>query len=250
MLLDIGLFALVGFAAQLVDGAVGMAFGVIASSVLLSLSIPPAVASASVHAAEVFTTGASGLAHWRLGNVRPRMVATLAVPGVIGGVVGAYVLTDLPVGIVRPLVSAYLIAIGLLILWRALRVRVAAAPMAGPRVFALGLGGGFLDAVGGGGWGPMVAATLIGRGDCPRQSIGSTSAAEFFVTSAVTVTFLFSIGLDLWPIILGLVIGGVLAAPLAALVVRVVPLRVLLGVVAAVVILLGFRGVMRGLGAL
>ena len=146
MLTDITLFVLVGFAAQLVDGAAGMAYGVIASSVLLSLSVTPAVASASVHAAEVFTTGASGLAHWRLGNVRPGMVARLAVPGVIGGVVGAYVLTDLPLHIVRPVVNAYLIAIGLLILWRALRVRVAAAPMSGPRLFVLGLGGGFLDA--------------------------------------------------------------------------------------------------------
>jgi len=250
MLADVALFALVGFAAQIVDGAVGMAYGVIASSVLMTLYVTPAMASASVHAAEVFTTGASGLAHWRAGNVRPAMVARLAIPGVIGGVIGAYVLTDLPLGVVRPLVSAYLIAMGVLILWRAFQVHAAQAPMTGPRLFALGLGGGFLDAIGGGGWGPMVASTLIGRGDAPRESIGSTNAAEFFVTTAVTLTFLFSVGLELWPIIAGLVIGGIVAAPLAAYVVRAVPVRALLCIVAAVVILLGARGLLRSLGLL
>lgn len=247
MLAEVALFALVGFAAQLVDGAVGMAYGLTASSVLQALSVPPAMASASVHAAEIVTTGASGLAHWRLGNVDRRLVLRLAVPGVLGGMVGAYLLSDLPLGLVRPVVGAYLALMGLLILWRALRPLADRPAPTGARLTVLGATGGFLDAVGGGGWGPLVASTLIGRGGAPRAAIGSTNAAEFFVASAITVTFLFELGLELWPAILGLVLGGVVAAPLAALLTRRLPVRALLGVVGIVVSLLGARALWRAL---
>ena len=237
---DLLLFALVGFVAQMVDGALGMAYGLSASSVLMSLGVAPAMASASVHAAEVFTTGASGLAHWRSGNVRLPLVLRLAVPGVIGGAIGAWLLADLPGREVRPVVSLYLMVLGGLILWRALRVRQRPKPP--PRsVTLLGLTGGFLDAIGGGGWGPLVASTLIGRGDVPRYAIGSTNAAEFFVTVCVSGTFLATTGLELWPVILGLVLGGVLAAPFAAMITRRVPDRPLMIIVAGVVMLLSFR---------
>ena len=241
------LFALVGFAAQLVDGAVGMAYGLAASSALQALAVAPAVASASVHAAEIVTTGVSGLAHWRLGNVDRRLMLRLAGPGVAGGVIGATLLSDLPLGVVRPAVGAYLALMGLLILWRALRPLAARPAPTGARLAMLGATGGFLDAVGGGGWGPLVASTLIGRGGAPRAAIGSTNAAEFFVTCAITATFLLELGLELWPAILGLVLGGVAAAPLAALLTRRLPVRALLAAVGLVVSLLGARTLLRAL---
>jgi len=247
MMGEVTLFALVGFAAQLVDGAVGMAYGLVASSVLQALAVTPAVASASVHAAEIVTTGASGLAHWRLGNVDRRLMLRLAAPGVLGGVVGAFLLTDLPLGVVRPVVGSYLALMGLLILWRAVRPRPARDAPTARRLALLGAAGGFLDAVGGGGWGPLVASTLIGRGGAPRAAIGSTNAAEFFVTCAITVTFLFELGIELWPAILGLVVGGVVAAPIAALLTRRLPVRVLLATVGLVVALLGLRTLLRAL---
>lgn len=240
------IFVAVGFAAQMIDGAIGMAYGLTATSVLVSLGTHPAVASASIHAAEVFTTGASGLAHWRLGNVQPRLVARLALPGMAGGIAGALVASFLPMDIIRPLVSAYLLLMGALILWRALRPREAQQP--GGRVTLLGLAGGFLDAAGGGGWGPLVTTTLIGRGNVPRMAIGSTNAAEFFVTFAVTVTFFAAIGLELWQAILGLVVGGVLAAPFAAIIARHLPARALMLLVGTVIMLLSLRSLAAALG--
>lgn len=243
---DLLLFVAVGFVAQMVDGAIGMAYGLTASSVLMSMGTPPAIASASVHAAEVFTTGASGIAHWRVGNVDWRLMARLAIPGVLGGVVGAYVLSDLPVDYVKPAVAAYLFVMGGVVLFKALRPRPDESK---PRnVTVLGLCGGFLDAIGGGGWGPIVASTLIGRGNVPRIAIGSTNAAEFFVTFAVTATFFGTIGLDLWPVILGLVLGGVLAAPFAAIITSRLPDKPLMIIVAMVIMILSLRNLVLALG--
>ncbi|MDI3306504.1 MAG: sulfite exporter TauE/SafE family protein [Acetobacteraceae bacterium] len=236
---DLLLFVAVGFVAQMVDGAIGMAYGVSATSVLLSLGVPPATASASVHAAEVFTTGASGTAHWRAGNVRLPMVLRLAIPGMIGGATGAWLLSGLEGRYVRPVVSLYLMALGGLILWRAMRVRKELEPPKHPTL--LGLFGGFLDAIGGGGWGPLVTSSLIGGGHQPRFAIGSTNAAEFFVTLCISATFFATIGLELWPVILGLVLGGVLAAPFAALVTKYLPDRPMMVVVAVVILLLSLR---------
>ena len=239
---DVVLFAAVGFAAQIIDGALGMAYGVTATTVLLSLGVLPPVASASVHAAEVFTTGASGAAHWRLGNVDLVLLRRLAMAGVCGGILGAYLLTLLPAAVIRPLVSGYLLIMGSLILCWAIRGPLEGQSSAslGPPlryVGPLGLGGGFMDAIGGGGWGAMVTSTLIGRGVTPRLAIGSANLAEFFVT----------IGLDLWPTIAGLVLGGVLAAPFAALVTRKVPDRPLMLLVGAVIILLSLRSLLQAL---
>ena len=223
-----------------------MAYGVSATTVLLGLGVAPSVASASVHAAEVFTTGASGAAHWWAGNVDKRLLLRLAIPGMIGGAIGAYLLTTLPGSIIRPVVSAYLLLMGTLILWRALRPRVAESST--PRhLTALGLAGGFLDAIGGGGWGAMVTSTLIGQGAAPRLVIGSVNLAEFFVTAVVTATFVMTIGLELWPMITGLVLGGVLAAPFAALLTRHVPDRALMLAVGVVIILLSVRGLIQAL---
>jgi len=238
------LFALVGFAAQLVDGCIGMAFGVIGSTFLLGIGLTPATASASMHAAEVFTTAISGLSHWKFGNVDWRLVGALAGPGVVGGTIGAYLLGSLPGEAVRPAVNAYLAIMGVWILWRAFgpRRETAAEP---PRwTPLLGLGGGFLDAIGGGGWGPMVTTTLVGQGATPRIAIGSVNLAEFFVTVSITATFLFTIGLEFWPIIIALVLGGAIAAPLAAFAARRIPERPLMIIVGVAVTALSLRGLL------
>ena len=251
MVEDLLVFAAVGFAAQMVDGAIGMAYGLSATSVLLTLGVAPATASASVHAAEVFTTGASGLAHWRLGNVRRALVLRLAVPGVLGGVLGAYVLVGMPTAAVRVFVGLYLLALGGVVLLKALRpLPPLAATISTGRLAALGFCGGLLDAIGGGGWGAIVTSTLIGQGNAPREAIGSASLAEFFVTAAVSAAFVATVGLTLWPVIAGLVLGGVLAAPLAALAARRVPDRLLMAAVGVVVSLLALRGLLASLRAL
>ena len=240
---EVILFTAVGFAAQLIDGALGMAYGLSATTVLLSLGTAPAMASASVHAAEVFTTAASGAAHWRVGNVDPRLVVRLAIPGMIGGAAGAYALVSLPGESVRPYVAVYLFGMGVLIVSRALRQRIRTEA---PRhVVALGLFGGFIDAIGGGGWGPLVASTLVGRGAVPRMAIGSVNLAEFFVTLTVSVTFLATVGLELVPIIAGLVLGGIVAAPFAALATRHIPDRPLMLLVGVVIVLLSLRELVR-----
>ncbi len=243
---DVMLFAAVGFVAQLIDGALGMAYGLTGTTVLLSVGVPPATASASVHTAEIFTTAASGISHWRLGNVRWRLLWRLAIPGMIGGAIGAYVLSSIPGDAIRPYVNGYLIVMGAFVLWRALRRRRPRSEL--PRwVLPLGFGGGFLDAVGGGGWGPMVTSTLVGAGTAPRPVIGSVNSAEFFVTTVISVTFLGTIGLELWPIITGLILGGVVAAPLAAYVVRIMPQPLLMALVGVAIVLLSGYGLLKAL---
>jgi uncharacterized protein len=219
---DFLLFVAIGFAAQLVDGAIGMAYGLVSATVLLSMGVAPATASASVHTAEIFTTAASAISHWKLGNVDLRLFRRLLLPGVIGGAIGAYLLASFPGETLRPLVGLYLGLMGLVILWRAFRRRYG-ADREPKHVGLLGLAGGFLDAIGGGGWGPLVTSSLVGQGSAARHAIGSTNAAEFLVTVTISSTFLLTIGLELWPIILGLITGGVMAAPFAAYVTRKVP---------------------------
>ena len=237
---DILLYVIIGFVAQMIDGAIGMAYGVTASSVLLSLGIPPATASACVHAAETFTTGASGIAHWRFGNVDRKLLVRLAIPGMIGGAIGAYALTELPGEALKPFISAYLLLLGVFIVWKALAVRPLEAPQ--PRAVApLGFFGGVVDAIGGGGWGPIVTSTLLGQGTPPRYAIGSVNMAEFFVTLTISTTFFLTVGLSLWPIIAGLVIGGVIAAPFAAVATKHIPDQVLMLLVGCVVVLLSLR---------
>lgn len=233
-------FAAVGFAAQMVDGAIGMAYGVTSSSVLLSLGVPPATTSACVHAAETFTTAASGVSHWRVGNIDFRLLRRLALPGMIGGAAGAYLLTNLDGSLIKPFISAYLLLIGIYILVRAFR-GVPEKVTEPKHVAPLGLFGGFVDSIGGGGWGPIVTTSLIGQGSTPRYVIGTVSLSEFFVTLTISATFLFTIGLELFPIILGLVIGGIVAAPLAALVTKHLPARAIMMLVGVVIIALSAR---------
>ncbi|WP_369940853.1 sulfite exporter TauE/SafE family protein [Xanthomonas medicagonis] len=211
-------FVLVGLAAQLVDGALGMAFGLVSSSVLLSMGLPPAAVSASVHSAEVFTTGASGLSHLALGNVDKRLFLRLALPGMAGGVLGAYVLTQLPGDLIRPFVYLYLLGLAVLILLRATGRALPKREVR--RVPLLGFVAGLLDASGGGGWGPVATSTLLARGGQARTTIGTVNAAEFLVTLSISLTFLLSMGVRHLEIVLGLLVGGMLAAPLAAVLVK------------------------------
>ncbi|WP_414731773.1 sulfite exporter TauE/SafE family protein [Vitreimonas sp.] len=240
-----GLFLLVGFFAQLVDGAVGMAYGVISSSVLLAFGVPPAQVSATIHAAECFTTGASGTSHLLHRNVDWRLLLRLAPAGIVGGVIGAYLLTGFDPTFIKAFVVAYLGILGLFLLFRAVR---------GPReepphlnhVIPLGVVGGFLDASGGGGWGPIVTTTLLGRGHAPRYAIGSVNTAEFFVTVAISATFVWAMVTGRMVIeggigqalaaLGGLVLGGLVAAPLAGYVTKIAPARLLLGAAAVLVI--------------
>jgi uncharacterized membrane protein YfcA len=238
---DILFYVLVGFIAQMVDGSIGMAYGVTSTSVMLSFGVPPATASACVHAAETFTTGASGLAHWRLGNVDKRLIWRLAIPGAIGGAIGAYVLTNIPGELVKPYISAYLLLIGIFIIYKAVHRKHSFVDEPPNNVAPLGLIGGFVDAIGGGGWGPIVTSTLLGQGTQPRYTIGSVNMAEFFVTLTISATFIATIGLELWPTILGLVIGGVIAAPFAALAAKHFPPKILMILVGVVVMLLSAR---------
>jgi len=236
-------FILIGFLAQIVDGALGMGYGVFSTSVLLSLGIPPALASASVHTAEVFVTGVSGLAHLGNGNVERRLVLRLIIPGVLGGILGAYVLTQVPGEKVRPVVAIYLFVMGALILRRALGRR--ASVRGAPRLVPLGFAGGFLDSIGGGGWGPIVTSTLVAQGQAPHLAVGSVSVTEFFVTLAQAGTFLAVLQWVHWPVAIGLLIGGVLAAPLAAYVCRRLPARVLMGLIGGLILVLSLRLIVR-----
>lgn len=237
-------FAAIGFAAQLVDGAIGMAYGVTSTSAMLSFGVPPATASACVHAAETFTTAASGLSHWRLGNIDRKLVLRLAVPGMIGGAIGAIVLSQFPGDQIRPYISAYLLILGVLILYKAFKGRPARSPPLGS-VAPLGFFGGVLDSIGGGGWGPIVTSTLLGQGASARYTIGSVNLAEFFVTATISGTFFLTIGLELWPIITGLILGGVIAAPLAAYATKYIPEKILMVLVAVVIIALSVRGILQ-----
>jgi uncharacterized membrane protein YfcA len=243
---DLALFILVGFLAQMIDGALGMAFGVIASSSLIATGAPPAIASAAVHAAEIVTTGISGASHIWNRNVDRKLFIRLVIAGVLGGVTGAYVLTGLPENVIKPIVTVYLAAMAILIF-----ARVAGWSLRHwrPPTPVIGAGGGFLDAVGGGGWGPLVASTLIATGDNPRPSVGSVNLAEFFITVSVSVTFLLHLDLaDYGRLVLGLIIGGALAAPLAGYVLRVLPMRValiLVGIVIAALCLYNLFSLLR-----
>ena len=239
-----GLFVVVGFLAQLVDGAMGMAYGVISTTFLLSIGIPPVFASAGVHTAEVFTTLISGIAHWRFGNVSWALVKRLVIPGVFGGVIGAYVLSSVATEIIKPYIATYLLIMGLVIAVRAFRKIEIRNVSRG--LIPLGAIGGVLDAIGGGGWGPVVTSTLVARGNHPRLTIGSVNLAEFFVTIAESATFVGLVGLGYWRIAGGLVVGGTVAAPLAAYICKKLPARALMVIVGVTIVVLQVRSLWLG----
>jgi hypothetical protein len=241
------LFAVIGFFAQAVDGALGMAYGVISSTVLIATGVPPAQASAAIHAAEMFTTAASGGSHLYHRNVDWKLFRRLAPFGMIGGVLGAYVLTSIDASAARPLVTAYLGVIGIYLLIRSIKP-IPSKPVSGKLVAPLGLTGGFLDAAGGGGWGPIVTTGLLGAGGAPRYVIGTVSISEFLITTSVSLAFLIAIvtghwqeaeGLtDMLVPVAGMIVGGLFAAPLAAIFVKRIGQTLLLRLVGTLIVLI------------
>jgi hypothetical protein len=240
---EIWFYILAGFAAQLVDGALGMAYGLTASSFLLSAGIAPASASATVHAAEVFTTGFSGISHHYFGNVDKKLFWRLLIPGVIGAATGAYVLASLPGDEFRPYVSAYLLIIGVLIIVKSFREFPPVVVT--KHVTPLGFFGALIDALGGGGWGPVVASTLLARGSHVRMTVGTVNAVEFFVTLTASIVFFLTLGFANWNIILGLAVGGIVAAPIGAYAVKRVPLKPLMFFVGLLIIFLSVRTLVK-----
>jgi hypothetical protein len=238
-----GLYVLAGFVAQMIDGALGMAYGLSASSLLLSFGVPPAAVSATVHAAECFTTGASGLSHHAFGNVDKFLFKRLLIPAVIGAVIGAYVLSSINGEVLKPYISGYLIIMGLVIIAKAF---ITIPPRnVTTHLTPLGFIGALLDTLGGGGWGPIVASNLIARGNDVRITVGSVNAVEFFVTLAASITFFLTIGLTHWGIILGLAVGGVLAAPLGAWAAKRLPHKPFMVIVGLLIIGISARTLLK-----
>ncbi|MBI1392023.1 MAG: TSUP family transporter [Alphaproteobacteria bacterium] len=236
----IATFLLIGFVAQLIDGALGMAYGVASTTALIAVGVPPALASANVHAAETATTAVSGLSHGLARNVDWKILRRLAPAGVIGGILGAAILAQYPMEAARPVVAAYLLAMGLIVIRKGLQ------PPAPPRVIrhvaSLGLVGGFCDAVGGGGWGPVVTSNLIARGGDAGRMIGTVNCAEFFMTAAATATFWATMGPVFGEAAVGLLLGGVAAAPIAAVAAKRAPRRALMVLVGSLIVALsGFN---------
>jgi len=228
---------LTGFFAQLVDGALGMAFGLISTTVLITFGFAPAPASAIVHTAEIFTTGASASWHTFYRNVDWRLVVRIGIAGVAGAIVGAWFLSSIDPAFMRPLVSGYLLLMGIYILLRAMRI-VPSSVMRDRWHAVVGFVAGFLDASGGGGWGPVATSTLVGAGHPPRQAIGSVNTAEFFVTVAAATTFFFELGASPWDQIVPLVLGGLFAAPFGGWAAKRIPATALMTTVGVLVIVL------------
>lgn len=241
----------IGFVAQLVDGALGMAFGVIANTALLWIGVPPALATSYVHVIKVFTGGVSGISHVMHKNVDWRLFFRLAASGVVGGVAGAYILSLLHLNdsnFARPYVLGYLTLIGLYILWRGIGLKIPRERRA-RIVEPVGVVGGFLDATGGGGWGPVTTSNLLIQGNSPRMTVGTVNSAEFIVAIAVSITYILSLGITDFPkAVVGLLIGGVIAAPLGSWITKHVPPRPMMIMVGSLLVVISIFGIMRAVG--
>ncbi|WED42717.1 sulfite exporter TauE/SafE family protein [Legionella cardiaca] len=251
------LFILIGFVAQLIDGGLGMGYGLISMTVLLAMGIVPSVASAGVHVAEIVTTAISGLSHMMFKNVDRTLFKRLAIPGILGGIAGAQLLSHAPMKIIKPFVMGYLFIMGIYVLYKSFRKTALSEKLYSylvhtlmkrekpahkiPRLITLGFIGGFLDAAGGGGWGAMVNSTLLAQGEPPRYTIGSVNLAEFLVTVSIATAFFLTIEIQRWSIIIGLIIGGAIGAPISAYMVRILPANLLMSLVGILIIGLSLR---------
>ena len=237
---DFFIYLGIGIFAQLVDGTLGMGYGATSTSFLISVGVPPAISSTGVHVAEMFTTGASAISHYKFKNINKRLVTYLLVPGIIGSVIGAYLLADVIDGkVIKPFIAIYMIVLAIMIIVKGLRNNNVKKKTKNLGVLATF--GGFMDAIGGGGWGPIVTSTLIGRGRDPRYTIGSVNAAEFAVSFASGITFLLFQGINGWQVIAGLIVGGVIAAPFGAFFVNKVPRKTMTIVVGIMIICLSIK---------
>ena len=229
-------FAIAGFIAQIIDGALGMAYGVSSTTILTSFGVPQAIISASVHTAEVFTTGVSGLSHLYMKNIDKKLFIRLVITGVIGAIVGAVLLSNYIDGkVIKPYISSYLLLLGIWILIKSFRT----APQKlinFKYVPILGFIGALCDAIGGGGWGPIVTSNLIDKGNSPKEIIGTVNTAEFFVTFFCTGVFIFFVGVKAWLCVIGLIVGGVIAAPIGAMIIKFIPPKTLLRMVGILIV--------------
>ena len=233
-------FFAIGVFAQLVDGTLGMGYGATSTSFLLAYGVPPVVSSTGVHVAEMFTTGVSAISHHKFGNINKKLVRHLLIPGVLGSITGAYLLSDVIDGdVIKPFIAVYMIVLGFIIIRKAMQKNIIKKKT--KRLGILASFGGFMDAVGGGGWGPIVTSTLLGRGRNPRYTIGSVNAAEFAVSFASGVTFMLFGGIQGWQVIIGLILGGVIAAPIAALLVNRIKRQPMMILVGILIIILSVR---------
>lgn len=232
------LIVIIGAFAQLIDGSLGMAYGVTSNSLLLSLGFTPAVASATVHTAEVFTTLASGVSHLKLGNVDKKLFINLTVPGSATAILGACILVNFPTGIIKNLVAVYLVLMGGMIILRVFGKNIFFRKLDAKVLAGIG---GLLDAMGGGGWGPIVTSTLIANGEDPKKTIGSVNLSEFFIAFAQSLTFFTLLGFQNLSVIISLTIGGVLVAPLATYICKRTPTKTLLMVVGLLIIAVNVR---------
>ncbi|MBI1838407.1 MAG: TSUP family transporter [Flavobacteriia bacterium] len=239
--IDFVYFMIGGFIAQMIDGALGMAYGVSATTFLLSFGISPAVASMSVHTSEIFTSGVSGFMHLRFGNVNNKLFKTILIPGVIGSVLGAYILSEFENYnvFIKPIVGVYTLILGVIIIRKV--IKKSSKRQKVTHVGWLATVGGFLDSIGGGGWGPVVSSTLIASGKNPRMIIGSVNLAEFFVSLASSFTFFTLIGTSHWQTFVGLILGGVCAAPIAAYLSRKLNVKAMMLMVGIIIIIVSLR---------
>lgn len=240
----------VGFVAELVAGSMGMGYGVICTTVLLLLNIPLPVISASIHSAESFTSAASSISHYKLGNVNKKLIRMLALPAVFGAVTGALLLTyvgrDYAI-MVKPVIAAYTMYLGIQILRNAFARKKTSSFKKKINIPLLGFAGGFIDSFGGGGWGPLVTGTFIKNGRTPRYVVGSSIVSKFILTFASAVTFIFTIGIHHWNIVAGLLMGGIVAAPFSAMLASKLPVRKVYFIVGSLVIIMGLISIYKTL---
>lgn len=233
-------FFAIGVFAQLVDGTLGMGYGATSTSFLLAYGVPPVVSSTGVHVAEMFTTGASAISHHKFGNINKKLVKNLLIPGVLGSIIGAYLLSDVISGdVIKPFIAVYMIVLAIIIIRKALAKTIVKKKT--KKLGFLATFGGFMDAVGGGGWGPIVTSTLLGRGRNPRYTIGSVNAAEFAVSFASGITFMLFGGIHGWQVIFGLILGGVIAAPIGAYLVNKIKRKPMMVAVGILIIVLSLK---------
>ncbi len=245
---------LAGFCAEMVAGSMGMGYGVICTTILLILNVPPPIISASIHSAESFTCAAGSISHWQLGNVNKKLVRALAIPAIIGAVLGAIALTfagEYYAKLTKPVIAAYAMYLGFRILRNAYKNKNGNGNGNGVKkktnIPILGLVGGFIDSFGGGGWGPLVTGTFIKNGRTPRYVIGSSTMAKFILTVASAITFLFTVGIHHWNIVAGLLIGGIITAPFSAMLTTRLPVRKMFMAVGIVVIAMSLITIYRAI---
>lgn len=237
------LYIVVGFFAQMIDGTLGMAYGVSSTTFLISAGVSPKIASASVHLSEVCTTFVSGISHLSFKNINKTLFKKLIIPGIIGGVIGAYIIINVSSEIIKPLINIYLVIMGITILIKAFK-SIVHKELADNKIWGLGLIGGFFDAIGGGGWGPIVTSTLLANGYSPRYAVGTVNLAEFFVTISQAATFVTFLNFtQYWHVIAGLAIGGVIAAPIAAFTCSKIEAKKLMVLVGGLIVFLNLRGI-------